>query len=115
DKKYLAFKDIFESGMDQIKKYNGIDHTIKINDDTFTVTNGEMEVSMTTDNDVVVLCTLNEVDWNDSKNSIVKKGGFILEAQSNPDDIHLYSEKASSILKKGKTYKSETSYKENVI
>lgn len=115
DKKYLSFKDIFESGMDQIKKYNGIDHPIKINEDTFTVTNGEMEVSMTTDNDVVVLFTLNEVDWNDSKNSIVEHGGFTLEAQSIPDDIHLYGEKAPSILRKGKTYKSETSYKVNVI
>nr|WP_263314236.1 hypothetical protein [Mammaliicoccus sp. Marseille-Q6498] len=114
-KNLLTFKDIFESGLSQVEKYNGLDHPAKLNEKTFKVSNEDLEVSMETDQEFVVVFTLNDVDWNDKEHSITEHSGFTLEAQSIPDDIHLYGDNAPSILKKGEQFESVTSYQINQI
>lgn len=110
NKSILTFKDIFDSGLEQIEQFNGIDHPVKLENTSFNISNDELEIEMKTDQDHVVLFTLNDVDWNDEANTIHEHGGFTLEAQAIPDDIHLLGDKAPSILRSGKTYSSETSY-----
>ncbi|WP_323703285.1 hypothetical protein [Mammaliicoccus sp. Dog046] len=114
-KESLTFKDIFESDLPQINQYNGLDHPIDLKKQPFKVSYETLEVEMNTDHDYVVLFTLNDVDWNDQEQSIVEHAGFTLEAQSIPDDIHLLEDQAPSILKKGQTYQSKTSYKLNIL
>ena len=109
-KEILTFRDVFESGLSQIKQFNGIDHPVKLGDESFTVSNDELEIEMKTDQDHVVIFTLNDVDWNDHDHTIQEHGGFTLETQSIPDDIHLLGDSAPSILRNGKTFSSETSY-----
>ncbi|MES5812968.1 hypothetical protein ABKP99_14005 [Mammaliicoccus sciuri] len=47
------------------------------------------------------------------KDSINVHGGFTLETQSLPNDINLLNEAAPSILRKGDTFNSVTSYQIN--
>lgn len=110
----ITFKDIFESGLQQINRFNGIDHPVKLEDGTFKVSNDELELEMTTDQNEVIIFTLNDVDWNDRKDSINVHSGFTLETQSLPNDINLLNESAPSILRKGDdTFNSVTSYQIN--
>ncbi|MCY1029508.1 aldose epimerase family protein, partial [Mammaliicoccus sciuri] len=109
----ITFKDIFESGLQQINQFNGIDHPVTLEDGTFKVSNDELELEMTTDQNEVVIFTLNEVDWNDHQESINVHSGFTLETQSLPNDINLLNETAPSILRKGDTFNSVTSYQIN--
>ncbi|GGI39601.1 hypothetical protein [Mammaliicoccus stepanovicii] len=109
-KKIMSFKDIFESQLNQISKFNGIDHPILMENEKFTISNEDLEVTLETDRPFVVVFSLNEVEWNDTNQNIKTHGGFTLEAQSIPDDIHLYGDKAPSILRKGEPFKSVTSY-----
>ncbi|ARB39454.1 MULTISPECIES: hypothetical protein [Mammaliicoccus] len=109
----ITFKDIFESGLQQINQFNGIDHPVTLEDGTFKVSNDELEIEMTTDQNEVVIFTLNEVDWNDHQDSINVHSGFTLETQSLPNDINLLNETAPSILRKGDTFNSVTSYQIN--
>lgn len=112
-KESITFKELFESGLQQINQFNGIDHPVKLEDGTFKVSNDELELEMTTDQNEVVIFTLNDVDWNDLKDSINVHGGFTLETQSLPNDINLLNESAPSILRKGDTFNSVTSYQIN--
>ncbi|WP_337020686.1 hypothetical protein [Mammaliicoccus sciuri] len=112
-KESITFKELFESGLQQINQFNGIDHPVKLEDGTFKVSNDELELEMTTDQNEVVIFTLNDVDWNDRKDSINVHSGFTLETQSLPNDINLLNESAPSILRKGDTFNSVTSYQIN--
>jgi len=109
----ITFKDIFESGLQQIKQFNGIDHPVKLEDGTFKVSNDKLELEMTTNQNEVVIFTLNDVNWNDLKDSIHVHSGFTLETQSLPNDINLLNESAPSILRNGDTFNSVTSYQIN--
>lgn len=109
----ITFKDIFESGLQQIKQFNGIDHPVKLEDGTFKVSNDKLELEMTTNQNEVVIFTLNDVNWNDRKDSIHVHSGFTLETQSLPNDINLLNESAPSILRNGDTFNSVTSYQIN--
>lgn len=109
----ITFKEIFESGLQQIKQFNGIDHPVKLEDGTFKVSNDKLELEMTTNQNEVVIFTLNDVNWNDRKDSIHVHSGFTLETQSLPNDINLLNESAPSILRNGDTFNSVTSYQIN--
>ncbi|MCT1926607.1 galactose mutarotase [Staphylococcus pasteuri] len=114
----IYFKDIFESKhaqlAQQIDTFNGLDHPFKVGGHQLSIDNGEFQLDVKTDMPNYVLYTFNQPkDWNSDSNIYKAHSGLAIESQFLPNDINMYGEDASSILKANDTFYSQTSYEIN--
>lgn len=113
-KQSMRFEDIGKAEDErlhaQIERYHGLDHPFTIGDE-LTVENSQFLLKMKTDMPHVVIFTFNETsNWESDMNIYKPHSGFTLEAQCLPNDINLLGEEAPSILRKGDTFFSKTTY-----
>ncbi|WP_251517769.1 aldose epimerase family protein [Staphylococcus sp. Marseille-Q6910] len=114
----VQLKDIFESDYPEIKQqmaqFGGLDHPFDIHNGYMTIENDHFMLSVETDMPNVVMFTFNHPkSWESDFNIYKPHSGFTLETQCMPNDINLYGDQASSILKANSPFYSKTVFQIN--
>ena len=94
-----------------MSQFNGLDHPFKVGEQQLSIDNDEFQLDVKTDMPYVILYTFNQPkNWKSDANIYKAHSGLTIEAQYLPNDINLYGDQASSILKANEMFYSQTSY-----
>lgn len=95
----------------QIQRFKGLDHPFEVAEGKLTLATSHLKLHVVTDRPQIVIYTFNSPEKVGNPKQLFKShSGIALETQSMPNDIHMFGEKAHSILRGNVPFYSKTSY-----